>query len=62
MNITKDNLEAKDTPEKLSLFDDFAKQNNAVFHVAFPPELINPVKEKLEALNIEPSLWDISKN
>lgn len=60
-NITKDNLDDKDIPEKWSLFSDFAKQNNAVFHVAFPPELIHPVKKKLEDLDIEASLWDISK-
>lgn len=59
--VTPKTLHNKDIPEKWALFAEFASQNNAVLHIAFQPELISAVKEKLEALNITASLWDISK-
>ncbi|MBU0993642.1 MAG: hypothetical protein KJ737_14190 [Proteobacteria bacterium] len=60
--VTLKTIKDTDIPEKWSLFAEFASQNNAIFHIAFPPEIISAVKEKLEELGISASLWDIAKN
>lgn len=60
--VTSKTITDTDIPEKWTLFAEFAAQNNAIFHIAFPPEIISTVKEKLEELEITASLWDISKH
>ena len=60
--VTKRTIKDPEISEKWTLFSEFADQNNAIFHIAFPPEIIEQVKEKLIELDITASLWDISKH
>ena len=44
-----------------TLFEKFARQNDATFYIVFPLNLIAEVKKKIAELGIEPPLWELSK-
>lgn len=43
-----------------TLFEKFARQNDAAFYIVFPLNLVGEVKGKIEALKIAPQLWEFS--
>ena len=53
-------LHQKETYAKWMLFEEFAKQHNALFYIVFPAGQVAQVKEKLKAFKIEARLWQAS--
>ncbi len=58
---TRDSLKAEDTVKRWKLFESYAKQNNALFYVVFPVEIVSQVKNLLAEMSIEARLWQASQ-
>lgn len=50
---TADSINDPHTEEQWKLFTEYAKQHNAIFHVAVPPMELQTAKKRLKELNLE---------
>lgn len=56
---TADSIRDEDTADKLKLFSSYAEVNDAVFYVVFPQGDVAQVREQIDALAVEASLWEV---
>ena len=58
---TKETLSQNQPEDRWKLFAEFARQNDALLYIVFPSGMVAIVKQKLEAINIEASLWQVPR-
>jgi ATP-dependent RNA circularization protein (DNA/RNA ligase family) len=58
---TKQTLHDRETLKRWKLFSEFAKQNNALFFIAFPVGSTADIKKTLQESEIEAQLWELTK-
>jgi hypothetical protein len=58
---TKDTIRDAEAEKRWILFSEYAKQNQSIFYLVFPPGVVLQVKQKLERLKIDAHLFQASE-
>ena len=59
---TKETIREEETEKRWKLFSEYAKQNQSILYIVFPPGLVLQIKQKLERLNIDAHLFQASED
>jgi hypothetical protein len=57
---TKETIRDDETEKRWQLFSEYAKQNQSILYIVFPPGVVLQIKQKLERLEINAHLFQAS--
>ena len=59
---TKETIRDDETEKRWKLFSEYAKQNQSIFYLVFPPGSVLQIKQKLEKLKIDAHLFQATEH
>ena len=58
---SRETIREDETDKRWQLFSEYAKQNQSIFYIVFPPGVVLQIKQKLEQLKIDAHLFQASE-